>query len=67
VPALPGPDLTHLASRQTLAAGVVLNNQTNLAQWLKNPQQIKPGTLMPNLQLTDAQVTDLVQYLETLK
>jgi cytochrome c oxidase subunit II len=62
-----GPDLTHLASRQTLAAGVVQNNAVNLRRWLENPQQIKPGTLMPNLKLTDAQVADLVRYLEGLK
>ncbi len=58
------PDLTHLAQRQTLAAGVTRNGPRELARWLKNPQAIKPGTLMPNLQLTDEQVAELVAYLE---
>ncbi len=58
------PDLTHLGERQTLAAGVMRNSQAELARWLKNPQAIKPGTLMPNLQLSDVQVSELVAYLE---
>ncbi len=59
-----GPDLTHLDERQTLAAGVVSNTPAELRRWLKDPQSIKPGTLMPNLQLTDAQVSELTAYLE---
>lgn len=62
-----GPDLSHLASRQTLASGVIPNTPKNLADWLKNPQIIKPGSYMPNLQLTDGEVQGLVAYLETLK
>ena len=62
-----GPDLTHLASRRTLAAGLMDNTPNNLAEWLKNAQAFKPGSHMPNLQLTDAQVSDLVAYFETLK
>lgn len=62
-----GPDLTHLASRQTLAAGRLENNPTNLARWLADPQAVKPGTYMPDLQLSDEQVRQLVAYLETLK
>lgn len=42
-----GPDLTHVASRQTLAAGVLPNNRGSLAGWIVNPQHIKPGNLMP--------------------
>lgn len=61
------PDLTHLASRRTLAAGVLKNNPANLARWLRSPDTVKPGSHMPNLKLTDAQVHDLVRYLETLK
>jgi cytochrome c oxidase subunit 2 len=57
-----GPDLRHLAERQTLGAGVSANTRQNLALWLKNPQAVKPGNLMPNLQLTDAQVDDMVAY-----
>ncbi len=61
------PDLTHVGSRQTLAAGVLTDTPENLAKWLKDPNSVKPGTLMPNLQLTDAQVGALVAYLESLK
>jgi cytochrome c oxidase subunit 2 len=62
-----GPDLTHLASRQTLAAGVLENNPDNLVKWLRDPQAVKPGNHMPNLGLTDQQIKQLVAYLETLK
>jgi cytochrome c oxidase subunit 2 len=61
------PDLTHLADRETLGAGVLSNTQANLLLWLKNPQAIKPGCFMPNLKLTDAQADALVSYLRTLK
>lgn len=62
-----GPDLTHLASRLSLAAGTLPNTPANLARWLKNPQAVKPGCLMPNLYLTDQQVRSLVAFLERLK
>ena len=47
-----GPDLTHLAGRETLGAGVLDNNLMNLTRWLKNPQLLKPGCYMPDLRLT---------------
>jgi len=59
-----GPDLSHLAERQTLAAGVIRNTPAELARWLKDPQSIKPGVLMPDLRLSDTQVADIVAYLE---
>ncbi|HEX3904567.1 MAG TPA: cytochrome c oxidase subunit II [Polyangia bacterium] len=62
-----GPDLTHLAERATLATGAIDNNPSELARWLKDPQRIKPGCHMPNLQLADGEVNDLVAYLETLR
>ena len=62
-----GPDLTHLMSRQTLAAGVAPNTHDKLWQWVRDPQKIKVGCLMPNMQLTDAQVDQIVAYLQTLK
>lgn len=62
-----GPDLSHLASRETLAAGVLDNSPQNLADWLRDPQAIKPGNHMPNFGLTDPQIEELVAYLETLK
>jgi cytochrome c oxidase subunit 2 len=62
-----GPDLTHVASRETLAAGRLENTPQNLAQWLVDPDQIKPGCQMPNLHLTRQQRDSLVAYLETLR
>jgi cytochrome c oxidase subunit II len=61
------PDLTHVASRQILGGGVLSNTATNLSRWLTDPQAIKPGCLMPDLKLTDMQVAEMVDYLETLK
>ena len=62
-----GPDLTHLAGRRLLAAGLLDNTPQNLARWLRNPQQIKPGCQMPDFNLNEGQVTELVAYLEGLR
>ncbi len=62
-----GPDLTHLASRETLAAGAIANTPDNLKRWLANPQAIKPGSNMPDFELSTEHVSELVAYLETLK
>lgn len=62
-----GPDLTHFASRQTLGAGAVLNTPENLAQWIRNPHTIKPGNLMPAINLTEEELTALLAYLESLE
>ena len=62
-----GPDLTHVASRETLAAGRLKDTPENLGKWISNPQKYKPGAHMPNFNFTQAQVKDLVAYLETLK
>ena len=62
-----GPDLTHLMSRQTLAAGAITNTPENLRQWVKDPQAAKPGSLMPSLQLTDQELGQVVSYLESLQ
>ena len=61
------PDLTHLAGREMMGAGVLSNSEDNLFLWLKNPQAIKPACFMPNLKLADAQAGALASYLETLK
>ncbi len=61
------PDLTHLMSRETLAAGTLPNTPGNLSGWIDNPQSIKPGTLMPNLYLSGPELTDISTYLRTLK
>jgi len=62
-----GPDLTHLGSRKTLAAGVLANNPGNLAAWVTVPQQYKPGSNMPNFQFDPQQLKDLIAYLKELK
>jgi cytochrome c oxidase subunit 2 len=62
-----GPDLTHLASRRTIAAGILANTPGNLAAWIVDPQGIKPGVRMPPNQLAPADLEALVRYLETLK
>jgi cytochrome c oxidase subunit II len=62
-----GPDLNHLASRQTLAGGVISNTPDNLARWLANPNAVKPGSLMPDFHLGERDVRQLVAYLETLR
>jgi cytochrome c oxidase subunit 2 len=61
-----GPDLTHLASRRTLAAGVVPNSEASLAAWIADPQKLKPGTLMPTLPLDPETVRALAAYLAGL-
>ncbi|MFY0544321.1 cytochrome c oxidase subunit II [Brevibacillus sp. H7] len=60
-----GPNLTNFADRQKVA-GIRPNNAEELAAWLKDPQKIKPGNNMPNLNLTDDQVNALVEYISTL-
>jgi cytochrome c oxidase subunit 2 len=62
-----GPDLTHVASRQTLAAGVFANTPENLSRWIADPQKFKPGCHMPDLQLKPDEVKVLTAYLEELK
>jgi cytochrome c oxidase subunit II len=63
-----GPDLTHFGSRTTLGTGVVDNTPVSLQQWIRNPQALKPGVLMPAFQnLSDSDLTALVDYLESLK
>jgi len=61
-----GPDLTHLASRQTIAAGTLHNTPDNLARWIRNPQQFKPGANMPATNLSDDELKALVAYLVSL-
>lgn len=61
------PDLTHFASRSQFGSGIADNNHENLVRWLKNPQDVKPGVLMPNFNLTDEQVKELSAYFESLK
>jgi cytochrome c oxidase subunit 2 len=62
-----GPDLTHLASRRTIAAGTLANNAANLAGWILDPQAIKPGTKMPSNQMEGPSLRALIAYLQSLK
>ena len=67
-----GPNLTHFASRETFGAGLFERNDTNLRRWLRDPPAEKPmmpgqGLGMPNLNLSEDEITDLVAFLNTLR
>jgi cytochrome c oxidase subunit 2 len=62
-----GPDLTHLMSRSTLGAGVAVNTPEHLRAWVENPAALKPGALMPAMQLSRHDLGQLVAYLLTLR
>jgi cytochrome c oxidase subunit 2 len=61
------PDLTHIASRSTLGAGTLPNTADNLADWIRDPQRVKPGNQMPPNLLAADDLQALVAYLETLR
>ena len=61
-----GPDLTHLMSRATIASGAAPNTPENLRLWIQDPNKIKPGSLMPAMQLSDADLDAVVSYMESL-
>lgn len=61
------PDLTHVLSRRLLASGTVVNTHENLMDWIQHAQEIKPGTLMPDMKLSPAESGDLSAYLATLR
>jgi len=77
-----GPNLTHIATRSTIAGGLFPNDARHLARWIKNSRKMKPGVLMPTIGLneydpvvgaamkvglTDQQIADIVAYLQALK
>lgn len=62
-----GPDLTHLASRRTLAAGIIPNTPGDLAGWIVDPQHVKPGNAMPAMRLEPDQLQALLAYLGRLE
>ena len=62
-----GPDLTHVASRQTLGAATIPNTESNLRAWIPNAPAFKPGVLMPPIPLSSEELDALVAYLESLK
>ncbi|HYR63399.1 MAG TPA: cytochrome c oxidase subunit II [Actinomycetota bacterium] len=61
-----GPDLTHVAGRATIASGTIDNTPANLAHWITDPQEVKPGAIMPPTQLSPTDLQDLVAYLQSL-
>jgi cytochrome c oxidase subunit 2 len=62
-----GPDLTHLMSRATIASGAAENTPENLRRWIQDPNVIKPGSLMPAMRLSDADLDAVVAYMTTLR
>jgi cytochrome c oxidase subunit 2 len=54
-------------SRDTLASGASANTVADLKLWIKDPDYVKPGSLMPAMQLSDDQIDQVVAYLTTLK
>jgi cytochrome c oxidase subunit 2 len=61
------PDLTHVGSRQQLAAGTLTNTPTHLLDWIEHAQQIKPDSLMPSFTLKVQDAAALSAYLATLR
>jgi cytochrome c oxidase subunit II len=61
------PDLTHIASRASIAAGTLPMSRDNLAAWIADPQRLKPGNNMPNVPLSREQLAAVTAYLETLR
>ncbi len=78
-----GPNLTHVATRHTIASGLYVNDPMHMALWIKNAPHLKPGSIMPTIGkglydpvrkntitmggLTDAEIADVVAYLQALK
>jgi cytochrome c oxidase subunit 2 len=62
-----GPDLTHIMSRETLGAGAAMNTPDHIKTWIRDPNIIKPGALMPAMNLSDADLSDVAGYLESLR
>ena len=62
-----GPDLTHFGVGRQYAAGTVTNTKGNLAGWIADPQNIKPGTHMAAVPIQPAEMQPLIDYLESLK
>jgi cytochrome c oxidase subunit 2 len=62
-----GPDLTHVMSRDTIASGVAPNTRENLRRWIRNPDDIKPGSRMPAMNLTGQELDAVTAYLASLR
>jgi cytochrome c oxidase subunit 2 len=62
-----GPDLTHVGSRMTIAAGTLPNTREHLQQWVSNPQEVKPGIRMPPSPLSREDIEFVISYLRSLR
>ncbi|MGH7523694.1 MAG: cytochrome c oxidase subunit II [Gemmatimonadales bacterium] len=63
-----GPDLTHIGSRQTLAAGLLPNNAASMEAWITDAERLKPGTTMPSLrEFSGSQLREMAAYLRQLR
>jgi cytochrome c oxidase subunit 2 len=62
-----GPDLTHVATRRTLAAGTLPNTSAHLGSWIARAQSIKPGSLMPDIALEPIELQHILAYLMSLR
>lgn len=62
-----GPDLTHFASRECFAGCTLHRLDSNIARWLRDPEEVKPGSFMPNYDLSEDQINELVAYMQSLK
>ena len=62
-----GPDLTHFASRSSIAAGTLPNTRGHLAGWVMDPQRIKPGARMPPQNLSSEELNAVLDYLRSLQ
>jgi cytochrome c oxidase subunit 2 len=61
-----GPDLSHLMTHRTLAAGMLANDAANLTHWISDPQALKPGSMMPKPDITAAELAEIHSYVDTL-
>jgi cytochrome c oxidase subunit 2 len=62
-----GPNLTNVGRRTTLASSLIPNTPEHMANWLRSPDSVKPGALMPDLNLDEQRIADLVRFLEGLR
>jgi cytochrome c oxidase subunit 2 len=62
-----GPDLTHVMSRDTIASGIAPNTRENLRRWIRNPDDLKPGSRMPAMNLNDEELDAVTAYLASLR
>ena len=62
-----GPNLTHVGSRSMIAGDIMMNTEQHLRDWIANPPGMKPGSIMPNLHVSQPDLTALIAYLQSLK